>query len=145
MLRRTQKGFTLIELMIVVAIIAILAAIAIPAYQSYIKKAQYTAVMASADPLKQQASIDIQTNGSVACTAIAATTADATNRVPSVALSNTCTITITPWVGNGLTAADTYVLVPSIVNPGANGTMVTGSSIAWNVDPSSGCIAAGLC
>jgi len=47
-----QKGFTLIELMIVVAIIGILAAVAIPAYQNYIAKSQVSRVMGEMGSLK---------------------------------------------------------------------------------------------
>ncbi|MFO1391445.1 MAG: pilin [Agitococcus sp.] len=47
-----QKGFTLIELMIVVAIIGILAAVAIPAYQNYIAKSQVSRVMGELGALK---------------------------------------------------------------------------------------------
>ncbi len=52
MRKHTQKGFTLIELMIVVAIIGILAAIAIPAYQDYTIRAQVTEGLTLASPAK---------------------------------------------------------------------------------------------
>lgn len=54
------NGFSLIELMVVVAIVGILAAIAIPSYEKYIEKAKFSEVIASTEPYKLAVSLDLQ-------------------------------------------------------------------------------------
>lgn len=56
-MQRVQKGFTLIELMIVVAIIGILAAVGLPAYQDYTIKAQSTSALKEITPAKEQVEV----------------------------------------------------------------------------------------
>ncbi len=65
---KNQKGFTLIELMIVIAIIGILASIAIPAYGNYVKKSKFADVIQQVAPIKLAIDICFQReNDAAAC------------------------------------------------------------------------------
>ncbi len=74
MTRSLQKGFTLIELMIVVAIIGILAAVALPAYQDYTVRAKVSELILAASSGKVAVSEAAQANGSMAAASVSVAT-----------------------------------------------------------------------
>lgn len=120
-MKNVQKGFTLIELMIVVAIIGILAAIALPAYQDYTARAQATEALTSTAGLRADVGVDTAEAGGNVAFASPATIASAllldgkyynaggatVTAGGQIAVAytsgalNTQTITITPTVANG--------------------------------------------
>nr|WP_089368925.1 prepilin-type N-terminal cleavage/methylation domain-containing protein [Pseudoalteromonas nigrifaciens] len=74
MTQQSQKGFTLIELMIVVAIIGILAAVALPAYQNYTNRAKFAEAVLAVTPYKTAMELAIQTKNITAKTDLNAAT-----------------------------------------------------------------------
>lgn len=128
-MRKIQQGFTLIELMIVVAIIGILAAVAIPNYQQYTAKAKFAELPNVSGGLKTGIEL-CAANGSCvtggAITGVAAGTGD----VPSVPVSQYGTVTV---------SAAGVITATAVTTSGLNGqtwvltpTLQTNGQVTWS-------------
>jgi type IV pilus assembly protein PilA len=140
-MKKIQQGFTLIELMIVVAIIGILAAIAIPAYQDYTIRAQVTEGLNLASGSKVAVTEFLQDNGTFPATnAIAGVPVNTTITGNYVTQVDVVAGVITVTYGNDAHAqltGDTLVLTPTSTAGSVEWDCSTGGTVAPNHRPSS--------
>ncbi len=132
-----QKGFTLIELMIVVAIIGILAAIAIPQYQQYTTKAKFAEVVSTAESYKSAVALCSQENAGVL------TSCDlGSSGIPAAPATMPANV-------QGITVVDGVVTVTANASAGgyvyAVQPTVDNGVLKWSHTGASTCVAANVC
>ena len=138
-MKRVQQGFTLIELMIVVAIIGILAAVAIPAYQDYTAKAQASEAFSLLDGQKTPVSESLSQDATGAgCTGLTGTLSGKyVSGIVGVFATPVCTITATFGAGASTQLVGTTVkfTFSSTTGVWTTSQAVTGGTILAKLTP----------
>lgn len=136
-MKAMQKGFTLIELMIVVAIIGILAAVAIPAYQDYTVRAKMSELITTGGAAKSAISEGYQTNGMVGVKSAADSLDNAgpvSKYLQSIDVTDVGEITLTTSSDKSLATdaqGKTIVLTPYVGGAILDANTTTQGSVEW--------------